>query len=250
MVPQGGPGSGGPVLGAAAFTEPVQGGGNQVRLGARATIGVVERAGDGWVPPPAFPSPTRFDQSDEDLRSYELILDLGDQLRVAAARPLVASGLAAGDDLRFPGPVVVSPGVSLVPRIQAGNWALYEEVNDLRTTTASKAGIDMDLVIPSARLRLGWRYEGILENAEVRGGRRTVAGMEYQLDSRAQAVAGIAFSNTEDSATRTTQFGLRYALGRDSSVLFGYRLIDFTKLGEDREDGRASMATAEFSIRF
>src|SRR5690606_19269726 len=189
------------------------GGGGSVRLGARATFRVVERLDQEWAPPLAFPSPDRFAQPEEEWRSYDFVLDLGD-VRIAAPRPEPRGGSLRPADFSA-GPVLISPGVSLVPRVQARNWALYEEVENVRTTTSSRAGLDMDLFIPSARLRLGWRYEGELESPLLRGGRMTVAGMEYQLDSRAQAVAGVAFSDKEEGATRTTQLGLRYELGRN-----------------------------------
>lgn len=218
-----------------------------VLVGAQAMIRLVERASAAWVRP-GFPSPNRFKDDERELRSVDLVLDLGD-VRLTSPQPDLRRGLEPWQERTAIGPIGFTSGITaIVPRV--GTLDPRDDLKDVTTTTASVAGVGMDVVIPSARLRLGWRYEGELGNRLALRSGTTVAGMEYQIDSRAQAVAGFVLSDQEEGQTRTTQLGLRYSLGRDASVLLGYRLIDFNLRDDKRDETLTKMATAEFSLRF
>lgn len=220
-----------------------------VVVGAQAMVRFVERASAAWIGP-GFPSPSRLQEDERELRSLDLVLDLGD-VRLTSPRSDLRQSLDPWQERTAIGPVGFTSAVtSVAPRMTSSGLVLHDELQDIRTTTASVAGVGMDVVIPSARLRLGWRYEGELgDRLALRNG-TTVAGVEYQIDSRAQAVAGFVLSDEEEGQTRTTQLGLRYSLGRDASVLLGYRLIDFNMREDKRDETLTKMATAEFSLRF
>lgn len=218
-----------------------------VQFGARAHVSWVERTTDAWRQA-AFPTPNRYALDDDELGSYDLVLHLGD-VRVTADRSSWWRGNAPAPGASSLAPVGFGDARSLYGDGFGAERTFSRDGTD-PTTIASRAGLDMDLFVPSARLRLGWRYESDFDRESTFDG-KTVAGVEYQLDSRASALAGIAHTAREDGTTRTTQLGLRYSLGRDSSLLLGYRLVDFTQLEEEgREDVRTKMATAEFVLRF
>src|SRR5690606_5060583 len=136
---------------------PSQRGG--VVVGAQAVVRFVERASAAWIGP-GFPSPSRLQEDERVSRSLDLVLDLGD-VRLTSPRTDLRRPQEPWQERTAIGPVGFTSAVtSVAPRMTSSGLVLHDELQDIRTTTASVAGVGMDVVIPSARLRLGWRYEG------------------------------------------------------------------------------------------
>lgn len=218
-------------------------------LGPRTRIGLIKRPRDIWSleGQPMLSNGQLL--AEWEMEEYDLVIELGD-VRITTGQatfygtPLSARGQRQGSA----GITALSRGASGA-RLDSGLPLLDDETRV--GTNASRTGVDMDLRLSQARLHLGWSYEGELDRLLSGTNTMTRAGMEYQLDANAHALAEIALEDKDEGTTRTTQLGLRYRLSRDSSLLLGYRLIDFTDLkSEDGEAYRTNMATAEFSIRF
>src|SRR5690606_33276789 len=160
-----------------------------------------------------------------EMEEYDLVIELGDvRITTGQATFYGTPPSSRNQGREVTGVTALSRGAGSV-RSDSRPFTLDDET--WVTTSTSRTGVDMDLRLSQARLHLGWRYDGDLDSILTGNSTTTRAGMEYQLDANAHALAEIALEDKDEGTTRTTQLGLRYKLSRDSPLLLGYRLIAF-----------------------
>ena len=127
--------------------------------------------------------------------------------------------IATSIDLSYdlPNFIVVSAGIRHVDDLKAVS----------QITSPSVASVGVEVPIPQGRFRLGITSES---------------------SSNLLFPASDDESDVNDSFTKkTTEVGLSYLLGNETSVKFNYQFIDFNSLSGEQ---KSNVATAEFSIRF
>ncbi len=124
------------------------------------------------------------------------------------------------------------------------------EESKARRRTAIGVGVDT----PKGSLELGLKYEGDSElGAAKLGSRGASAGVKYPVPWAQETVLQADVSMEEGAGQSSTSLSLGFVFRKDTSLLVGYKMIDFDRaMREDEAEDTTSdnVATAEFSIRF
>jgi len=127
---------------------------------------------------------------------------------------------------------------------------------DPRTNpTKRRTALGVGVETPKGTVELGLQYEGDKELGSSKlGARGASAGVKYPVPWAEETVlqADVAVEEGDDKS-KTTSLSFGFVFQEGTSVLVGYKMIDFSgSMGnEDGEsDSASNMATAEFSIRF
>ncbi len=125
---------------------------------------------------------------------------------------------------------------------QAGNSGTYSG-----RESVAKLGLDGSVALgETGSLRVG--YELAQNAASNARSFTTSAGLEYSLNDKTRLQADLSYDANQDGTRAVTDFSLGYDLTKDTSLMAGYKLINFNDVTQG--DYSANVAQARLSVRF